>query len=111
APPDMPRPPRRGPGAGPARPPPPPPPAWCRLPRGGGCGGAGRAPPPPAPPAAVAPQSAVIGGSVGPVGSAQEQNQLSQIVGGQASAATQLLLGPVVRGTTVNIAPEPGGDR
>lgn len=69
------------------------------------------APPPPAPPAAVAPQSAVIGGSVGPVGSAQEQNQLSQIVGGQASAATQLLLGPVVRGTTVNIAPEPGGDR
>ncbi|WP_158240373.1 MCE family protein [Mycobacterium hubeiense] len=79
-------------------PPPPPPPA---------------APPPPPPlpaeSAAVQPQSAIIGGNVGPVGSRHEKEQLSRIVGGPASAATELLLGPLARGATVHIAPDPGG--
>jgi virulence factor Mce-like protein len=65
----------------------------------------------PAPEAPVQPQSAVIGGNVGPVGSAEEQRQLGQITGGEANAAVELLLGPVVRGSTVNIVPDPGGDR
>jgi hypothetical protein len=43
------------------------------------------------------------------VGSSQENDQLSRIVGGEANAATQLLLGPVARGATVRIAPDPGG--
>jgi virulence factor Mce-like protein len=62
-------------------------------------------------PPAVQPQSAVIGGNVGPVGSRQENDQLSLIVGGHANAATELLLGPLARGSTVHLAPEPGGDR
>jgi virulence factor Mce-like protein len=67
------------------------------------------APGEPTPPASVQPQSAVIGGNVGPVGSRQENDQLSRIVGGEVTAATQLLLGPVARGATVRIAPDPGG--
>lgn len=57
------------------------------------------------------PQSVVIGGNVGPVGSRQEKAQLSRIVGEHANAATELLLGPLARGMTVHIRPEPGGDR
>jgi virulence factor Mce-like protein len=70
-------------------------------------------PPPaqPSPPASVQPQSAVVGGNVGPVGSRQENDQLSRIVGGEVTAATQLLLGPVARGAMVRIAPDPGGGR
>lgn len=52
-------------------------------------------------------QSAQIG-SIGPVGSAQEVDQLSRMTGGPANAATVLMLGPVVRGTTVNIATDTG---
>ncbi len=63
------------------------------------------------PPAPVQPQSAVIGGNVGPVGSRQEKDQLGRIVGGSATAATVLLLGPLARGTNVHIAPDPGGGR
>lgn len=69
------------------------------------------APPTPVPPPAVQPQSAVIGGNVGPVGSRQEIDQLSLIVGGHANAATEFLLGPLARGATVHLAPDPGGDR
>jgi phospholipid/cholesterol/gamma-HCH transport system substrate-binding protein len=69
------------------------------------------APSNPVPPRAVQPQSAVIGGNVGPVGSRQEKDQLSLIVGGDANAATEFLLGPLARGATVHIAPDPGGDR
>lgn len=71
-------------------------------------------PPPPGPeptPPAVQPQSAVIGGNVGPVGSRQEKDQLSLIVGGNANAATEFLLGPLARGATVHVAPDPGGAR
>ncbi|CAJ1586836.1 MCE family protein [[Mycobacterium] wendilense] len=69
----------------------------------------------PQPPAAVepvpdaVPKSAGIGGNVGPVGSAQEGRQLSMITGTVASPATHLLLGPVVRGSTVHLLPESGG--
>jgi virulence factor Mce-like protein len=65
-------------------------------------------PPPPNAPT-VQPQSTVIGGNVGPVGSRQEKDQLSLIVGGTANAATEFLLGPLARGTTVHVATDPGG--
>jgi ABC-type transporter Mla subunit MlaD len=55
------------------------------------------------------PQSADIGGEVGPVGSRQEKDQLGRIVGGRATGATVLLLGPLARGTTVHIAHDPAG--
>lgn len=65
-------------------------------------------PVPLSPPAPVAPKPgdaapASFGGNVGPVGSAQERLQLSVITGQPASVATQLLLGPVARGTTVSL--------
>jgi virulence factor Mce-like protein len=69
------------------------------------------APSNPVPPPAVQPQSAVVGGNVGPVGSRQEKDQLSLIVGGDANAATEFLLGPLARGATVHLAPDPGGER
>lgn len=59
----------------------------------------------------IAPQAAVIGGNVGPVGSREEKSQLSEILGTPATATTELLLGPLVRGMTVTIAAEPGGER
>ncbi len=58
---------------------------------------------PPPDPAAPVPQSAVIGGNVGPVGSQQEKDQLNVITGGRANVATELLFAPLVRGTTVRI--------
>ncbi|RAV10676.1 mammalian cell entry protein [Mycolicibacterium sp. GF69] len=51
-------------------------------------------------------QPAAFGGNVGPVGSQQERHQLSVITGQQATTATQLLLGPVARGTTVSLDQE-----
>ena len=77
-------------------------------------------PPPPGPPIPAAPmapewrpaspasaQGASWGGNVGPVGSPAERAQLGLITGqrGPATVATQLLLGPVARGTAVSIAP------
>lgn len=53
-------------------------------------------------------QSAVIGGNVGPVGSTQELDQLSRIMNRPADATTSLLLGPVVRGASVQIDPVAG---
>jgi virulence factor Mce-like protein len=74
-----------------------------------------RAAPPPAPqapaePGAV-PQSALFGGNIGPVGSDQEKVQLNYLLGGQSNAATEFLLAPLVRGTTVGVAADPGGQR
>jgi ABC-type transporter Mla subunit MlaD len=62
-------------------------------------------PPPPllGPPAAGAIPSS-FGGNVGPVGSPYERTMLSVIAGRPATAATELLLGPVARGSTVSIA-------
>ncbi|WP_321191343.1 MlaD family protein [Mycobacteroides chelonae] len=65
---------------------------------------------PAAPPAGAEPQSMIVGGNVGQVGSRQEKAQLSRIVGGDLNSATELLLAPVVRGTTVHIAHSSGGD-
>lgn len=74
--------------------------------------------PPPAPlpaeappPGEAQPQSASFGGNVGPVGSRQEAEQLGQIVGGEPTSADQLLLGPLARGTAVQITPEGGTDQ
>jgi hypothetical protein len=57
------------------------------------------------------PQSSyrAFGGNVGPVGSQYERNMLSVITGTPATPATELLLGPVARGTTVSLAPPAGG--
>lgn len=68
-------------------------------------------PPPPGPPGAVAPSS--YGGNVGPVGSQRERDQLGLITGqdSPASVATQLLLGPVARGTAVSLKPRPEGGK
>ena len=70
--------------------------------------GVAPAPPAPAPPAGPLPAEAApaaFGGNVGPVGSDQERMALSVMTGSPASSATQLLLGPVARGTTVSLAP------
>ncbi|MEZ0050288.1 virulence factor Mce-like protein [Mycobacterium sp. MAA66] len=60
---------------------------------------------------AVTPQSAEIPGDIGPVGGTEEKAQLSRIVGGQASAATVMMLGPLVRGATVHITPDTEGQQ
>lgn len=68
-------------------------------------------PPPGGPAAATAPAS--FGGDVGPVGSATERDQLGMITGTGANSSTQLLLGPVARGTKPVIAQQSsaGGQR
>ncbi|MEX3770139.1 mammalian cell entry protein, partial [Mycolicibacterium fortuitum] len=50
---------------------------------------------------------ASFGGNVGPVGSGQERDRLGELVGEPATVATQLLLGPVARGTVVTRTPLP----
>lgn len=60
---------------------------------------AGLAPPPGAAPAS-------FGGNVGPVGSSPERAALGRITGDDASVATQLMLGPIARGTTVTRSQE-----
>jgi ABC-type transporter Mla subunit MlaD len=59
--------------------------------------------PPPGP--AAAPAS--YGGNVGPVNSPVERQQLSAVLGEQASPAQQLLLGPLARGTVVTVGDSP----
>lgn len=68
-------------------------------------------PPGPDPAAPVQPQAAVIGGNVGPVGSTREKQQLEVIMGDQANSATEVLLAPLLRGTTVRFAANAGGGR
>ncbi len=58
-------------------------------------------------PGSVAPSS--FGGNVGPVGSQYERNMLGVITGRPATVATELLLGPVARGTTVSLTRSPVG--
>jgi ABC-type transporter Mla subunit MlaD len=50
-----------------------------------------------------------FGGNVGPVGSQYERNMLGVITGRPATAATELLLGPVARGTTASLNSSPVG--
>ncbi|BBY80369.1 MCE family protein [Mycolicibacterium pulveris] len=90
---------------------PPAPPAGPVAPQPSGPLPAEAAPAPVITPAQPAPaitpaQPAAFGGNVGPVGSRQERNQLSVITGQPATTATQLLLGPVARGTTVSLDQE-----
>ncbi len=47
------------------------------------------------------------GGNVGPVGSPEERAQLSELLGPEPNAASELLFGPVARGNTVQIVPDP----
>jgi ABC-type transporter Mla subunit MlaD len=67
---------------------------------------------PVAPKAPWIPQAS-FGGNVGPVGSQQERNMLTVITGRPATDATQLLLGPIARGTTVSVShpPSAGGPK
>ena len=51
-----------------------------------------------------------FGGNVGPVGSAQERTALRVITGQPVTTATQLLLGPVARGTTVSLVVPAAGE-
>ncbi|HEY9312241.1 MlaD family protein [Williamsia sp.] len=53
--------------------------------------------------------SAPMGGNVGSVGSAQEQDVLGNIIGEEPTAASTLLLGPLARGTEVSVDPGDGG--
>lgn len=66
-------------------------------------------PAPPQPDPAAQPQSAVIGGNVGPVGSSTERQRLEEIMGQPVSSATQILFAPLVRGTTVRLTADAGG--
>lgn len=69
----------------------------------------GRTPAPRVPgtadPGGIAVAPAAFGGNVGPVGSAGERDQLGAITGAPASVATQLMLGPIARGTVVTRTP------
>ncbi|MEV5834526.1 MCE family protein [Nocardia sp. NPDC052112] len=60
-------------------------------------------------PNAVVPASysASIGGNVGPVGSAQEQQAIASILGGGPNAAADILFGPLLRGNDVQFTPAP----
>lgn len=49
----------------------------------------------------------VPGGNVGPVGSPEERDQLAELLGPEPNPVSELLLGPVVRGNTVTVVPDP----
>lgn len=61
----------------------------------------------PSPPVPGSAAPASFGGNVGPVGSGVERDRLSEITGAPATVATQLILGPVARGTVVTRTPLP----
>ncbi|WP_319447696.1 MULTISPECIES: MlaD family protein [unclassified Mycobacterium] len=50
----------------------------------------------------------IAGGNVGSVGSPEERQQLQQILGPDTNPASELLLGPVARGNTVQLVPDQG---
>ncbi|MGW0177660.1 MlaD family protein [Rhodococcus sp. NPDC003322] len=49
-----------------------------------------------------------VGGNVGPVGSPEEKDMLSRILGGDLTSAGEFLLGPLARGAVVHVTPEEG---
>lgn len=70
--------------------------------------------PPPAGPEPEAPepvQPQSFGGNVGPVGSSTEKQQLKVIMGDQANVGAEILLTPLLRGTTVRLTASAGGAR
>ena len=46
---------------------------------------------------------------IGPVGSVEEQRTIAGILGGEPNAAADILFGPLARGATVGVAPDPSG--
>jgi hypothetical protein len=68
----------------------------------------------PNPPAQPGPPPAApssYGGNVGPVGGPQERDALALIMRRPATTATQLLLGPVARGTSATVGAATRGKR
>ncbi|GAA2559720.1 MlaD family protein [Mycolicibacterium diernhoferi] len=55
------------------------------------------------------PPPPMSGGNVGSVGSPAERAQLAEILGPEPNAVSELLLGPVARGSTVQVIPDPAG--
>ncbi len=55
------------------------------------------------------PPSSLLTSDIGPVGSAAEQERIAEILGGEPNAAADILFGPLARGATVAIAPDPNG--
>ena len=51
----------------------------------------------------------IMGGTIGSVGSPEELEQLRAIFGDGATDALQLLAGPLLRGTIVDVVPDEGG--
>lgn len=49
------------------------------------------------------------GGNVGPVGSAEERAAMAELLGPELNSASEILLGPVARGNTVHVVPDPAG--
>ncbi len=67
---------------------------------------------PPVIPVATVPPGDASGGNVGPVGSPQEKRMVNGILGDEGNTAAELLLGPLARGSTIHVVPEPeGGSR
>ncbi|OMC13099.1 mammalian cell entry protein [Mycolicibacter heraklionensis] len=69
---------------------------------------------PPAFPQAIDPRNyplapELAAGGQGLVGGPEERAKLTEILGPDTNPASELLLGPVVRGTTVQMVPEPAG--
>lgn len=63
---------------------------------------------PPALPRALDPRNyQPQGGNVGPVGSPEERAQLGELLGPDPTVASQILLGPVARGNTIQVVPDP----
>ncbi|AZG45826.1 MlaD family protein [Gordonia insulae] len=50
-------------------------------------------------------RTASMGGNVGSVGSADEQQTLGKLVGGGPNSATTFLLGPIARGSSIDVSP------
>ena len=98
-----------GPAPGPVPDAPPPAPATDVPPAPSGA--PSTAPLPAESPLPVQPQSESFGGNVGPVGSDTEKRRLRMITGASVPSATEVLLGPLARGTTVHILTEDGAAR
>ncbi|WP_330251335.1 MCE family protein [Nocardia sp. NBC_00565] len=60
-------------------------------------------------PRAFQPPSSLVGPNIGPVGSPEEQRKIAEILGGLPNSAADILFGPLARGTTVSVAPDPAG--
>ncbi|MFI6776375.1 MlaD family protein [Nocardia sp. NPDC050412] len=55
------------------------------------------------------PPASLLDSNIGPAGSTAEQEQIAGILGGEPNAAANILFGPLARGATVSITPDPSG--